>query len=739
MIRLSRNPSARTSNGVGNALQVPAATAITIAVGMGTSGTADTTPAAVAAMTPSRTGLTARAVLRTADATVHTTSRAGRFTTCNVTGFAPRRVPAPQLPGGRSFSLRVRWAVRPPDKEMPVAVAHGEDLEQGRVRWRAAVADVVAKGGARGEGAGAGEPERLLESPTYEGFAIRALYTGLDAQPEQPLPGDWPFVRGSESGRDVLAGWKVAEEFPPPGFAGTAADANRALLGALVDGVSALVIRVGPGGVAPAELDRLLEGVYLELAPVTLDAGAQFPAAASAMLDLLAGAEEGVRAAMSIDLGADPLTGHLRDDASADLNDVCAVAGRLAGRPGVRSITVDGPAFHDRGANTAWELAGALAAATDYLRVLTVAGIGVADALGQITFRLAADDDQFMTIAKFRAARRLWARVAEVVGRADAGAARLHAVTSRAMMTQREPWVNMLRTTIAAFAAGLGGADTVRVLPFDAAVPGGYPGVTADFSRRIARNTQLLLLEEAHAGRVLDPAGGSWYVEDLTAALCDQAWSHFREIESRGGFRRSLDYVSDQIDLISAARSDDIACRRTSVTGVNEFANLAEPPLPDPDAGAQIYGVRRYSIAFERLRDRSDAYLARTGTRPKVLLLPLGPLAENNIRSTFAANLLAAGGIEACNPGTVEPGSVPTAVNDAGTTVAVICGTDARYGAEAAGIAAAARAAGCAAVYLAGPEKAVAGLPADQRPDGFLTARIDAVQTLSSLLTRLGA
>jgi methylmalonyl-CoA mutase len=303
------------------------------------------------------------------------------------------------------------------------------------------------------------------------------------------------------------------------------------------------------------------------------------------------------------------------------------------------------------------------------------------------------------------------------------------------MMTRRDPWVNMLRTTLAAFGAGVGGADTVQVLPFDVAIPGGYPGIRESFSRRIARNTQLLLLEESHIGRVLDPAGGSWYVEDLTENLATQAWSNFREIEARGGFAVARDHVAEQIEQVRARRADDVAHRRTAITGVNEYPNLAEPPLAPSSADS----IARYAAGFEALRDRSDAYLERTGGRPAVLLLPLGPLAEHNIRATFAANLLASGGIEAVNPGTVDAAGVADAVRTADSTVALICGTDARYGSDAAGVVAAARAAGVDRVLLAGPENAVADVPAESRPDGYLTAKIDAVEALSSLLTRLGA
>jgi methylmalonyl-CoA mutase len=253
----------------------------------------------------------------------------------------------------------------------------------------------------------------------------------------------------------------------------------------------------------------------------------------------------------------------------------------------------------------------------------------------------------------------------------------------------------------------------------------------------MARNTQLLLLEESHIGRVLDPAGGSFFVEDLTRQLAEQAWQHFRDIESRGGFVEALefDFVTSSIARVAERRTDDIAHRRTRLTGVNEYANLAEPPLP---RSALASPVRRYAAGFEALRDRSDSYLDRTGSRPQVLLLPLGPLAEHNIRATFAVNLLASGGIDAVNPGTVDAAGVAQAASDAGNpTVAVICGTDARYGTDASDVVDAAKQAGVSQVYLAGPEKAVA--EADSKPDNYLTAKIDAVDALSSLLTRLGA
>lgn len=627
-------------------------------------------------------------------------------------------------------------------------------LEQARARWRAAVAGVLAKSARREpaeiDAETGGEPERLLDTPVeglagQGGFAVRALYTALDALPEPPLPGQWPFVRGADARRDVNTGWKVAEVFPIGG-PGSAADANGAILGALTDGVSALTLRVGEQGVPAAELRRVFDDVFLDLVPVLLDgAGADdFTTAAETMLALVDALEPDNRANLSVDLGADPLTAPLTDRPAPSIDEVIAVASRAVGHPGVRAIAVNGPALHNLGAGASGELAAALAAAVAYLRLLIEAGLSAADAARQISFRIAADDDQFITIAKIRAVRRLWARVTEVAGVPEAGAAVVHAETSLAMMTQRDPWVNMLRTTLAAFGAGVGGADTVLVWPFDTVIPGGQPGTSTTFSRRIARNTQLLLLEESHLGQVLDPAGGSWFVEDLTDQLAQQAWGQFQEIEALGGFEAAREHVGERIAAVAAARAEDIAHRRSAITGVNEFPNLDEPPLPPSATQHAPAGVRRYAAQFEELRDRSDAYLARTGGRPQVLLLPLGPTAEHNIRTTFAANLLASGGIAVINPGTVDADQVATAVADAGSPgVAVVCGSDARYRAEAAAVIGAARSAGVDRVYLAGPASALAdpegAAQTDSKPDDYLTMKIDAVQALSDLLTRLGA
>ncbi|MER7449562.1 methylmalonyl-CoA mutase family protein [Nocardia beijingensis] len=618
---------------------------------------------------------------------------------------------------------------------MPIASAAGTDPVPEYGAWRKGVAGVLAKARRVDVSELPEEPERLLDETTYDGLTVAPLYTRRDELPEQPLPGTFPFVRGRDATRDVHRGWFVSARFAQR----DAAAANREILAGLENGISAIWLGAGERGVPVADLPTALSGLLFELAPLTLDAGDEVAAAAAQVFTALDGYTAPAREDILVSLGAAPLTSRFAGLADTGLAEAVALAGQAARRQEtVRAITVDGTVFHDAGASDAQELGAAVAAGLAYLRSLTES-LDIADALGQLEFRFAATDDQFATIAKFRAARQLWARVAQVCGAPDFGGAPQHAVTSAAMMSQRDPWVNMLRTTLAAFGAGIGGADTVTVLPFDAALPPGELGVSQAFADRMARNTQLLLLEESHLGHVADPGAGSWYVEDLTAALAAKAWEFLQELEAAGGYLAALEsgLLAERVAETKAARDTDVAHRKTAVTGVNEFPNLAERPLSE--AARQTGRVARYGAAFEQLRDRSDAYLAEHGARPKALLVPLGSVAEHNVRVTFIANLLASGGIESINPGPLTVEGIAAAATEAGAPIAVLCGSDKRYGTEAGAAVEQLRAAGVSTVLLAGAAKAVADLDDAQRPDGFLAARIDAVAALSGLLEKVGA
>ncbi|WP_327351692.1 methylmalonyl-CoA mutase family protein [Streptomyces sp. NBC_01304] len=597
-----------------------------------------------------------------------------------------------------------------PDDDLSLAAEFPDATHE---QWQHLVSGVLRKSGKEISSA---EAEDALSTVLEDGLSARPLYTAHDAAPDPGLPGFAPFVRGSRAEGNVIGGWDVRQRH-------LVADSG-AVLGDLENGVTSLWLTVGEGaGIPVAALDRTLDGVYLDLAPVVLDAGDEVEPAARRLLKLYE--ERGVAAeAVRGNLGADPLGHEGRTGSSYDFAPVAELARLCAERyPGLRALTVDALPYHEAGGSAAQELGASLATGVAYLRELTGAGLTVEQACAQLEFRYAATADQFTTIAKLRAARRLWARVAEVCGAPRAGAQLQHAVTSPVMMTRRDPWVNMLRTTVATLAAGVGGADAVTVLPFDHEL-----GLPDAFARRIARNTSTVLIEESHLSRVIDPAGGSWYVERLTDELAHAAWAFFQDIERAGGQAAALrsGLVGDRLAATWAVRSKALAKRREPVTGVSEFPNLAEPPVvrepaPEPRSGG-LPRVRR-DEGFEALRARSDAQLAATGTRPRVYLAALGPAAAHTARLTSAANLFQAGGIEPVTEGTFE---------ESGATEVCLCSSDTVYEEQAESTAKALRAAGARHVFLAGRPSSYADV------DSYVFAGCDAVAVLSTTLDRMG-
>ncbi|MFD0147111.1 MULTISPECIES: methylmalonyl-CoA mutase family protein [unclassified Streptomyces] len=581
-----------------------------------------------------------------------------------------------------------------------------------REQWQRLVSGVLSKSGKDVEGAAA---EDALTTTLEDGLRVRPLYAAGDIASDAGFPGFAPFVRSGRAEGNTLGGWDVRQRH-------TAAD-GEAVLTDLENGVTSLWLLVGEGGIPVSSLGRVLEGVYLDLAPVVLDAGADVEDAARELLRLYE--ERGVaKETARGSLGADPLGFEARTGRPFDFAPVAALARRCAEEyPGLRALTVDALPYHEAGGSAAQELGCSLATGVAYLRQLTEAGLSVEQACGQLEFRYAATADQFLTIAKLRAARRLWARVAEVCGAGAAGAQTQHAVTSSVMMTRRDPWVNMLRTTVATLAAGVGGADSVTVLPFDHAL-----GLPDGFARRIARNTSTILIEESHLSRVIDPAGGSWYVERLTDELAEAGWEFFQGIERTGGQAATLrsGRLGQELAATWEARSAKLAKRREPITGVSEFPHLTEKPVvreaaPERPAGG-LPRVRR-DDAFEVLRARSDAHLAATGARPRIFLATLGPAAAHTARATFAANLFQAGGIEPVVEGTFE---------ESGATEACLCSSDALYEEQAAARAGELGALGARHVFLAGRPAAYDGV------DSYVFAGCDAVAVLSATLDRMG-
>jgi methylmalonyl-CoA mutase len=558
-----------------------------------------------------------------------------------------------------------------------------------------------------------GAPFEKLVGKTSDGLKIDPIYPrARDAAPV--------------AGRALAAPWQIMQRIDHP----DAAQANALALQDLENGATGLEIEFagGPGargfGVTDATdqtLARLFDGVF-------------FDAGISIALNPVLGRENaGATLADLIEAsGVDPAKVDLRFNYQA-LSTMAVrgttaaawpefekpfakVIGSLMGR-GFKGpfALADGRPIHDAGGSEAQELAFALAVAVAYLRALEAGGMELDVARNALSFRLSADADQFLTMAKFRALRLLWARVEQACGLAPKPVF-VAAETAWRMLTQRDPYVNMLRATVATFSAGLGGANAITVLPHTLAL-----GLPDPFARRVARNTQLVLLEESNLAKVSDPSAGSGGIESLTQALCEAAWSLFQEIEKAGGVFAALEQglIQRKIAATRAVREQNIARRKDVLTGATEFPNLHEahvavldvkpvPPAPaaEPQVKFDALPPMRLAAPFEVLRDKSDKILKASGARPKIFLANLGTPADFTARATFAKSFFETGGIEAVDTeGFNDPAAIAAAFKASGAALVCLCSSDKVYAGQAAAAAAAAKAlqaAGARHIYLAG-------------------------------------
>ncbi|WP_370249680.1 methylmalonyl-CoA mutase family protein [Nocardioides sp.] len=537
-------------------------------------------------------------------------------------------------------------------EEGPLRLQQPQD-DHARSDWERETAAVLRKG------------RRLAEDAADDAVWATLTRTTLDGVPITPL-GTPDLVESLvTAGRPTREGaWDVRSALGP---GVTDAVRNEESLAELETGATSLWLTVD----ADTDFATLLRGVFLDLAPVVLETRDAAGALAAARAYLAHLAAEHVTAHAGTNLGVPAELAGTPEAVEV------ATAARQAG---ILAFVVDGTAVHDRGASDAQELGHVLRVGAEYLRALTGAGLDVATAASLVEFRLAATDEQFPTIAKLRAVRRLWARVLELSGVAEPAPMRLHVVTSRPMMSRYDPYVNMLRGTVAAFAAGVAGADALTVLPFDA--PLGRPEA---FGRRIARNTSALLIEESHVAVVTDPAGGSYHVEKLTDDVAVAGWTFFGELEAGA----SLD---DAVAATVAERDRLVATRARPITGLTEFPNLAEE-LPQRTPDGLFDAVRSYGASFEALRDAP-------ASQP-VFLATLGPIAAHTARATFASNLFAAGGIGVEVAGATADADALVAAYG-GQSVVCLAGADTAYAAWGQAAAEALRAAGATHVIIAG-------------------------------------
>jgi methylmalonyl-CoA mutase len=675
--------------------------------------------------------------------------------------------------------------------------------------------------------------EQKLVTHTYEGINIQPVYTRRDRPGEgdpDGFPGLPPFVRGSRPLGAVQTGWDLRQEHAHPDLA----VANQAILEDLRGGVTSLLLRLDvaarngldpddPGAPEWAgrdglmayhadDLDALLAGVHLHMIGVTLEAGAAFLPAAAALTALWRRRGVGPDQARGA-FNADPLAVLVRDGqlplpaetALALLADLAAWTARSY--PGVTAVRVGTAPYHHAGATAAQDIAFGMATAVEYLRAMTRAGLDIDTAARQILFSISVGTHHFLAIAKLRAARRLWGRIVEACGGIatvgeGAAAMRLHSRISKRVLTQRDPYVNLLRNTVGCFAAALGGAEAITSVPFDAAI-----GLPDALSRRIARNTLLVLQEEAHLNRVVDPPGGSWYLGWLTDQVADRAWYIFQEVERQGGMLQAIrsGWAEDQIDSAFAPRARNLARRKEGITGISEFPDVGETPLdrPAPDrealqtaATARLAGARRggpalsalayagirgeqgapiatvmdaaeqgasigqialalgfhveptllppltphpFAEPFEELRDASDSYRKVHGRRPRVFLANMGPVSHHTARATYAKNFFEAGGFEVIgNDGFRDADAAARAFGDSGATVAVLCSSDKLYPEIVPQTAQKLKAAGARSVVLAGNPGGNEGAYRSAGVDRFVFIKCDVLGTLRQMLAEEG-
>ncbi|CAH1672281.1 Methylmalonyl-CoA mutase [Hyphomicrobiales bacterium] len=597
-----------------------------------------------------------------------------------------------------------------------------------------------------------GAVEKVLRGADFEKRLVGRSADGIRIEPLYPAAAPAARALRAEAGR-----WHVAARLDHP----QPREAQALALADLEGGADTLTISFagapaarGHGLVAAdvAALDAALDGVMLDLIRLRLDPAPQGRIDAL-LLAALIEKRGHAPAELSVAFGLDPIGVFAGGGSLAvpwpEIGRKLAQTIRALKERGFSGpfVTIDSRPYHEAGASEAQELGAALATAVAYLRALEAQGMTLAEARDALAFTLVADTDEFLTVAKFRAARLLWNRIQQACGLTPAPA-RIHAETAWRSLTRRDPHVNLLRGTIAAFSAGIGGTDSLTVQPFTAAL-----GLPDAFARRVARNTQLILLEESNLWRVADPAAGAGGFEALTQALCEQGWQAFQEIERQrsgdlGGILAALagGHIQKTLAEQRTSRAVAVASRREPITGTSEFPNLREDAVavleiapvaraerrpagslaeqnqselirsfvggagradaaiaPGAALRADALPSFRLSEPFEALRDKADAQ----PQRPVVFLATLGSIADFTARAGFARNLFEAGGLAApsgdgfARDGVTDLGALTDAFRASGAKLACLCGSDAAYAAEGAAAAEALAKAG-ATVWLAG-------------------------------------
>lgn len=533
---------------------------------------------------------------------------------------------------------------------------------------------------------------------TLEGFNAEPYYRAEDMEGLRhlgTLPGAFPYVRGVKTDNN----WRVRQTIE---VGDDVAAANREAHDVLMKGVDSLGFVIKNKEFSAADMDALLKGITITAVELAFS-GCGVYKAAELFLDKVAAEKLDPEQVFAV-FGIDPLMklskkgswGCSAPDGGKQFEKIKALLTKAPQYKRIRLITVNGTLFHNCGASAVQELAFALAMGHEYVVRLTDMGLDVDQAAPAIKFNFSVGTNYFLEIAKLRAARLLWATIMKPYNpkRGCSSKLRAHVQTSAWNQTVYDPYVNMLRGTTEAMSAAIAGVDSIEVLPFDHA----YEKPT-DFSNRIARNVQLLLKEESHIDQVTDPAAGSYYIEELTASIAEQAWKLFKEVEEKGGYAAAFEagFIQDQVEATANKRDQNIATRREILLGTNQYPNFGETAAAEITEETVTRGMKRChcgcknadkepeyrplkpyrgAMAFEAMRLRTD----RSGKEPKAFMLTCGNLSMARARSQFACNFFACAGIRVMDNTyfkTVAEGV--EAAKASGARIVVVCSSDDDY------------------------------------------------------------
>lgn len=587
-----------------------------------------------------------------------------------------------------------------------------------------------------------GKPIEKLYSTTYENFRIKPIYTRKDIESLEHIeqyPGFPGYVRGIEANGYIREPWAVSQELS----ANSAKEWNEMVKHDLERGqteIHLVLERLGFSVTSLHDVEEMFSGISLQDYSLRIDAGES----SLSFLSLLAAylqKQQIPLERMRGTIGMDPLASLVtKGKSSASLTTLYDVMADITTwtkehMPNVKTIIVHSEPYHNGGANAVQELAFAFATAVEYLNECLNRGLTIDEAAQRISFSFAIGANFFMEIAKLRAARLVWTNIVQAFGgNEESQKMWIHARTSHFTKTVYDPYVNMLRATTEAFAATVGGVNSLHVSPFDEAIQ-----QADEFSRRIARNTQLILLEESHLGKVIDPAGGSYYVESLTAQLAEEAWKLFQQIEAKGSMMKALEegFVQAEVKKVAELRKKNVKMRKEKMVGTNFYANLAESPvqrqkadehtgpssepplkeenveqlkagfserkfvqtaismvacratvqemekaLAEDSPSVQIEPIQQWRLAepFEKLRKASEAHLEKQGSRPKVALINLGAIPKHKARADFITGFFEAGGFEVVkNNGYISAEEAVQGALSVEGTHYIICGSDESY------------------------------------------------------------